>query len=93
MGPAPLGGSCERGKVSTHGEVPSLSGSLVRAEGELQSLRGECGNSFAEGKAEKDLHRKPVLTGTPQPGMLVHWGQQELGAESSTLEVRPWGEN
>ena len=26
MGPAPLGGSCEGGKVSTHSEAPSLAG-------------------------------------------------------------------
>ena len=28
MGPASLGGSCERGKVSTHYETPSLAGTV-----------------------------------------------------------------
>ena len=37
MWPAPLGGSCERGKVSTHRKVPSLAGRSARTEGEFQS--------------------------------------------------------
>ena len=53
MGSALLGGSCERGNVSTRWEVPSL----VGTEGELQSLGGEHSNRSAEGKAERNLHR------------------------------------
>ena len=58
MGPAPLGGSCERGKISTHRKVPSQAGRSAGTEGELQSLRGEYSNQFVEGKVERDLHRR-----------------------------------
>ena len=53
-GPAPLGGSCERGKASAPWEVPSLAGRSARTEEELQRLEGEGSNQFAEGKAERD---------------------------------------
>ena len=38
-------------------EVPSVVGRSARTEGKLQSLRGLCSNRFAEGNAERDLHR------------------------------------
>ena len=41
MGPAPLGGSCGRGKVPAPWEAPSPARS-AGTEGELQSLKGEC---------------------------------------------------
>ena len=64
--------NCEKGKVSTHWEVPSLAGRTARMEGELRSLRGECSNQFAEGKEERHQHSQSVLPpGTPQPKMLT----------------------
>ena len=46
-GPAPLGGSCEGGKVSTHWQRWGVGG------GELRSQGGERSNRGAEGKAER----------------------------------------
>ena len=62
MGPAPLGGSCEGGKVSTHYEAPSLVGT---GGGELRSLRGEGSNSGVEGKwreSRTEDRCQPALT-------------------------------
>ena len=72
MGPAPLGGSCEEGRVSTHYEAPSLveKGSGWGG-GKLQSHGGECSNKGAEGKVERFLHRGSVATSTHQPERLV----------------------
>ena len=89
MQPAPLGGSCERRKVSTHWEVPSL-GRSAGTEGELQSLGEERSNWFAEGKVERDLHRRSVPPSTPWPETLICWGRrgwvQRLGLRRSNLE-------
>ena len=59
MGPGPLGGSCEGGKISTHWEVPSLveTGGRVGGGGKLQSHGGEGSNRGAGGKVERFLHR------------------------------------
>ena len=89
----PLGGSCERGQVSAHWEIPSLAGRSAGTKGEFWSLGGECSNWFAEGKAERDLHRRSVLPGTPQPEMIVCWGRRGLGAEAQVSEDGPWGED
>ena len=90
MGPVPLGGSCERGKVSTYWEVASLVDKPARTEGEYWSLRGEHSNQFAEGKAERDLHTRSVTPpSTPQPETLIHWRGMGLGAEARASEVRP----
>ena len=70
MGPAPLGGSCEGGKVSTHYEAPSLAEMGV-AGWKLRSHGGERHNRGAEGKAERFPHRGSVPTSTHQPKRLV----------------------
>ena len=92
MGPAPLEGSCERGKVSAHWEVASLVGRSARTEGEFWSFGGGCSNQFAEGKGERDLQRRSVPPpGTP-PGLrclLIYWGGWGLGVEARAVEVRP----
>ena len=93
MGPVPLGGSCERGKVSIPWEVPSLSGRTAGTEGDLWSLGKECSNQLVQGKVERDLHRWSVPTGTPQPETLFLWGGQGLSVEARALEVRPWAED
>ena len=67
-------------------------------EGKLWSHGGEHSNRRAGGKAERFLHRGPVLTSTCQPKRLVcsptraggGWG---LGAEAQASEVRPQGED
>ena len=68
-GPAPPGGSCERGKVSPHEEAPSLvetgAGGKLHSHGWQQSNRG------TEGKAERFPHRGSVPTSTHQPERLV----------------------
>ena len=68
MGPAPLGGSWEGGKVSSHQETRQR---LGWRRGKLQSHGGECSNKGAEGKAERFLHRGSVMTSTHQPERLV----------------------
>ena len=71
-GPAALGGSCERGKVSTPYEAPSLAGmGGGGGGGELRSHGGERSNRGAEGKAERFLHRGSVPTSTHQPERFV----------------------
>lgn len=39
------------------------------------SLRREHSNRFMDSKAERDFIEDLVLTGTPQPEMLVRWGR------------------
>ena len=70
-GPAPLGGSCEGGKVSTHQEAPSLVEMGVWAGGKLWSHGGERNNRGAEGKVERFPHSRQVPTSTHQPERLV----------------------
>ena len=72
MGPEPQGGSCEGEKVSTCWEVSSAAGRADWMEGEVQSLGGEHSNSFAEGKMERNLHRRSApLPCDPQPKTLL----------------------
>ena len=70
-GPAPLGGSCVGGKVSTHWEAPSLAETGGWARGKLQSHGGERSNRGAEGKAKRFPHRGLLTTSTHQPERLV----------------------
>ena len=68
MGPVPLGGSYEGGKVFTCSETPSLV-----EMGKLQNLRRECGSRCTEGKVERILHRDQCLQHPrPQPEMPVY---------------------
>ena len=55
-GPAPLGRSCEGGKVSTHKEAPSLTG-MGSGQGKIWSHRRECSNRGAGGKVASFPHR------------------------------------
>ena len=59
-------------------------------DGELWSLGGEHSKWITEGKAEGDLHRwAGLLSGTPNPKMLLHRAGWGLTAEARTPEVRP----
>ena len=90
MGPVPLGGSCERGKVPSPWEPPSPAGRSARTEREIQRLRGECSNRLAAGRAERDQHRwswPPCCT--LQPEMRICWCAQWLGAETRVSADRP----
>ena len=71
MGPAPLGGTCEGGKVSTHQEATSLAETGDGRGGKLRSHGEERGNRGAEGKAERSPHRGSLPTSTHQPERLV----------------------
>ena len=53
MGPAPLGGSCERGKVPLPWEPLSTVGRSVGTERELQRLRGEHSSQLVAGRTER----------------------------------------
>ena len=70
-GPAPVGGSCEGGKVSTHQEAPSWAETAGGREGKLRSHGGEHSNRSAEGKVERFPHRGSVPSSTHQPERLV----------------------
>ena len=50
--PEPVGGSCEKEKVSTHREVLSEVRQSSGTERELWNLRVQCKNQSVEGKAE-----------------------------------------
>ena len=69
--PAPVGGSCEGGKVSTHCEAPSWAETAGGRGGKLRSHGGEHSNRCAEGKAERFPHKGSVLSSTHQPERLV----------------------
>ena len=65
MGPAPLGGSCEGGKVSTHWEAPSWAETVGGGGRKLQSHGGERSNRGAEGKrrdSRTEDRCRPTLT-------------------------------
>ena len=70
-GPAPVGGSHEGGKVSTHQEAPSRTETAGGGGGKLRSHGGERSNSGAESKAERFPHRGLVPPSTHQPERLV----------------------
>ena len=90
MGPAPLGGSCERGKVPSPWELPSPAGRSAGTERELQRLRGECSNQLTAGRRERDQHTwswPPCCT--PQPKTCNSWYEWGLGAEAWASVDRP----
>ena len=70
-GPAPVGGSCEGGKVSTYQEAPSWAETGGGGGGKLWSHGGECSNRGADGEVERFPHRGSVPTSTHQPERLV----------------------
>ena len=69
--PAPLGGSREGGKVSTHWEAPSWAETAGGGGGKLQSHGGERSHRGAEGTVERFPHRGSALSSTHQPERLV----------------------
>ena len=70
-GPAPVGGSCEGGKVSTHEEAPSRAETAGGRGGKLRSHGGERSHRGAEGKEERFPHGGSVPSSTHQPERLV----------------------
>ena len=70
-GPAPVGGSCEGGKVSTHQEAPSWAETAGGRGRKLRSHGGERSHRGPEGKEERFLHRGAVPTSTHQPERLA----------------------
>ena len=70
-GLAPVGGSCEGGKVSTHWEAPSWTETAGGRGGKLPSHGGERGDRGEEGKAERFPQRSVVPSSTHQPERLV----------------------
>ena len=79
--PAPVGGSREIGKVSTH-EEPLRGRRLRVAGGKLQSHGGERSHRGAEGKAERFPHGGSVPTSTHQPERLICSAARVGGAGS-----------
>ena len=71
MGPAPVGGSSEGGKVSTQSEAPLQVETVCGRGGKIWSRGGERRNRGAEGKVERFPHRGSVPTSTHQPERLV----------------------
>ena len=95
MGPAPLGGSCEGGKVSTQQEAPSLAetgdgqgeASETWRRAQQQGCRGQCGEIPAQ-RMSADQHSP-----AQEACLLTRWGGRGLGAEARALEVRSQGED
>ena len=95
-GPAHLGGSWKRGKVTALWEAPSLAGGSARTEKELQRLIGECSTRFVAGRTERDLHgcpcHCPVHPSCLLGGFLCQPPpQQALGAGISGLPTHRGG--
>ena len=86
MGPAPLRGSCEEGKVSTHEEAPSWA-ETTGGGGKLQSHRGECSN-----RVQKAKWRDYRTEDRCQPALTCRGGRG-LGVEARTSEIRSQGED
>ena len=91
-GPALVGGSCERGKVSTRWQVSSLVGRSAGTEGELWSLRAGCSDRCVQGKTGREPHRGRVPGAHSQPETRISWaasgwvlgrGRQPAHAEES----------
>lgn len=61
MGPAPVGRSCEEGKVPSHWEPSSPAGRSAATDRELQRLGGECTSWLAAGRTERHQHRQSWL--------------------------------
>ena len=88
MGPAPLEGGCESGKIPVPWEASSQAERLAGTEGELQSLRGECSSWWAAVGAGGDLHEWSVPTPCcPQLEACIHWCG--LGAGTWASEIQP----
>ena len=72
MGPAPLGGSCEGGKISTHQEAPSLAEmGGWGGRGSFGAMEESTATGGKKGKEERFPHRGLVPTSTHQPEKLV----------------------
>ena len=95
MVPAPLGGSCEGGKVTIHKEAPSLAetgGGLGEVSepwrrAHQQGCRGQSGEIPAQ-RIGTDQH-SPAW----EPCLLTHRGGRGLGAEARASEVGSQGED
>ena len=95
-GPAPLRGSCEGGKVSTHQEAPSLAETGGGQWGEASEpwrraqqhgCRGLSGEIPAQ-RISADQHSP-----ASESCLLTRQGRSGLGAEAQALEVRSQGED
>ena len=93
MGPAPLGVSCEGGKVSTHLEAPSETGggggeaSEPWRRAQQQRCRAQSREICAQ-RTGADQH-SPAW----EACLLTHLGGRGLGAEALASEVRSQGED
>ena len=88
MGPAPLGGSCEREKVPSPWEPHSPAGRSEGTDRELQRLRRECSSRFAAGRRERDQDRQslpPHCTSQPKTCTPL---KSEITATPTTGRVR-----
>ena len=58
MGLASMRGSCERGRIPSPWELPSLAGRSTRTERELKRLRQEYGNYPVTFRMERDKYKQ-----------------------------------
>ena len=93
-GPAPVGGSREGGKVSTHEETPSWrlrvaegGASEPRRRTQLQGCGGQSGEIPAQ-RLSTDQHSP-----AGEACLLIRGGGRGLGAEARASEVRSQGED
>ena len=91
-----LGGSWDKGKVSTPWEVPLLVGRSTEIEEELQGLGGEHSHRFAGGTVERDL-RIPASHACPPCGKGLDGAALASGSYPertgiSCVQPEMWGE-
>ena len=88
-GPAPLGGSCERGKFPSPWEAPSPVGRSAGAEKELQRLGGEHSSQFAADKTETCTEDLCYLVQSPAQEVCLLVCGVGLGAKTGASEEKP----
>ena len=90
MGLVPWGGSCEGGKVFTHLETPSQTGT----RGALEPQRG-VQQQVHRRQSTENLAQRSMPTGISQQRSCLdtHHRESGLGAEAQALGVRPQGED
>ena len=91
VGPAPLGGSCEGGKVSTHQEAPSLVETRVEVLEALEPWRRAQQQGWRGQSEEIPTQRIGADQHSPaqEACLLTRRGGRGLGAEARASEVRP----
>ena len=95
MGPEPLGGSCEGGKVSTHYEAPKLVEMAGGQGGSSGAMKESTATRVQRESGEIPAQRIGADQHSParEACLLTHRDGLGLGAEARALEFRSQGED